>query len=420
MSTPAPTRARLTAPRPRGAPPGLLVAFAALAACGSDSGGGEPARAEASARDAVPADAAASDAAPADVGPDGPLSPDVAGPPEPASVSPTPIDRAVLRRFPAELQALAAAGLPSDAGGLIGRNRRWGAMYAARFQLGAGNALRISLAAERPREVSLAFAAIRAGLSEVGEDGYLPERLPESEFPGAVLSPADVASGGAFFLGDACLGLLALQASPDADTLVPPGERADIVSRAVRATGWLATQADLLQAADAAAPNRLFFDAVTFQACGALGATPAFTSLGEDFAARAYALFEPAGYFIEGGGHDTSYQAVAISQAVNFHLAGGADPGGARAQTLRTAAHWLAARIDAEGRLDSSGNTRTCGGGESFLGEAKLVSLPTVFSALAYVGVPPDDGALVDAAERVSTWVQSHPDTDPCWPAATP
>jgi hypothetical protein len=229
-----------------------------------------------------------------------------------------------------------------------------------------------------------------------------------------------VASGGAFFLGDACLGLLALEASPDADTVVPPAERAEVVSRAVRATGWLATQADLLRGADAAAPNRLLFDAVTFQACGVLGATPAWRSLGADFAARAFARFDPAGYFIEGGGHDTSYQAVGISQAVNFLLAGGADPDAATTQRLRTAAHWLAARIDAEGRLDSSGNTRTCGGGESFLGEAKIVSLPTVFSALAYVGVPPDDRPLLDAAARISAWVQTHPDTHPCWPAASP
>jgi hypothetical protein len=130
---------------------------AALVACDDAAGGRESAAVDAALADALPADAL-----PADALRDGRREEDFATVPGPASVSPTPVDRAVLQRFPAEFRALAAAGLPSDNGGLIGRNRRWGAMYAPRFQLGAGSALRISLAAERPREASLAFAAIRA------------------------------------------------------------------------------------------------------------------------------------------------------------------------------------------------------------------------------------------------------------------
>ena len=152
MSTLPPARLRLLSPIPGGVALGLRLMVAALVACDDAAGGRESAAVDAALADALPADALR----------DGRREEDFATVPGPASVSPTPVDRAVLQRFPAEFRALAAAGLPSDNGGLIGRNRRWGAMYAPRFQLGAGSALRISLAAERPREASLAFAAIRA------------------------------------------------------------------------------------------------------------------------------------------------------------------------------------------------------------------------------------------------------------------
>jgi hypothetical protein len=334
----------------------------------------------------------------------------------PAPVTPAALDEAVWRRFPEEMEALAGAGIPDDETGLLGRNRTWGAMYAPRFQMGAGGALRTALVAGRPREAALAFSAIRAGLTEVADDGYLPQRLPEAEFPGVVLSPADIASGGAFFLGDACLGLLALEARGDADDIMDAVSRQQVRERAVRAARWLLTQADLLVAADAEAPNRLLFDALAFQACGVLGTLPELVTRGETFARAAVARLDPAGFFVEGGGHDTSYQGVAVLLGVQYGLAGSPDTDGARGAALHRGARWLADRIDEAGRLDSSGNTRTCEGGESFLGEPKLVALPTVFAALAYVGVSAGDETLIAAAGRLAGWVRAHPDGDPCQP----
>ncbi len=135
------------------------------------------------------------------------------------------------------------------------------------------------------------------------------------------------------------------------------------------------------------------------------------------FVQRAMALQSPEGWFVEGDGWDTNYQAVALEIGADVHAL--LPEGGTRealGASLVAAARWLTARIDAEGRVDSRGNRRTCGGGESFLGTPKSLSLPSVLVGLGRVttSVGPVDGAE-SAVRRVSAWALRHPQSDPCF-----
>jgi endonuclease/exonuclease/phosphatase family metal-dependent hydrolase len=358
------------------------------------------------------------DGAPPDAGrPDaGPSVPDAAlldaAPPDatrPARPTLLASDRAVLEAFAEPAAALMAAGLPRDEDGLIGRNHTWGALFSPRFQVGAGLSLRLSLAAGRDAEARLAFHGIRAGAEVIDVEGRVPSRLPDEltgEYP---LSRADVASAAAFFLGDACLGMLALEEVPE---LIDEAQRAPVRAALSRGVTWLSGEAEVLQQADADAPNRLLFDALAFTACGGLAQRREVGVHAEAFVAAALAGLADDGHFVEGGGWDTSYQGVALQVAADLRLAGGdaAVPG--------SALDWLVERVGLDGRVDSVGNRRTCEGGESFLGVPKRLSVASVFRGLAWWGVLDDRARWRTAAGRVGGWALAHPDEDPCWPGA--
>ncbi len=82
---------------------------------------------------------------------------------------------------------------------------------------------------------------------------------------------------------------------------------------------------------------------------------------------------------------------------------------------IASAAGWLEKRIDNSGRVNSSGNKRTCEGGESFLGNPKKIALDDVFMSLAFLGIMKHDQKLLNAARRVSKWYTNNTGSDPCF-----
>jgi hypothetical protein len=320
-------------------------------------------------------------------------------------------DQRLTMRFPAEMAALGEGGANIDAEGLLNENRMWGGLYSPRFQMDSGTALRMGVVLENADMARAGFFAIDAASSAIGPDGEVVSRLPVDRFPGAKVSRADQASGAAFFLADACSGMLAAGSHLPDDITEEDWQR--VVSALGRATAWLDTQHSLLERVDANAPNRLFFDALAFQACGQLTGQP--TSRASRFVALALAKARADGVFEEGGGSDTTYQAVSVRVSLAVLLAGyeGADTE-ALWQANIAGAHWLAERVRADGSVDSSQNTRTCAGGETFMGREKKLSLKTVFQALAYSGALAEDDQLIESATRVSAWASSNPRSDSC------
>lgn len=328
----------------------------------------------------------------------------------------TGADRMIYDQYPAVLETIAQPGISRRPDGLIGRNAEWGALYAPRFQMGSGYAVRVALQADDVRMLDRAFRALQAGVEGISDDGEVLADVPAElkPSPDAQPSDADRASGAAFFLSDACTALLALRAMPQ--TSLDETVITQVEERLLLALDWLESYAEVLAQADRAAPNRLLFNALAFQACGALSDAPdAYHAVAQAFVGQALELLDTSGYFIEGGGWDTNYQAVALRVGNDLLLAGFDDPDGLLSDGLNRAAAWLADRIDRAGRVNSAGNERTCWGQETFLGAEKSLSLVDVFLGLSYRALDTDDTTFRAAAERVLTAYQANPRADPCY-----
>jgi hypothetical protein len=324
-------------------------------------------------------------------------------------------DRLIAERHPVEASAIAAPGAAVDDRGLIGRNREYGRLVSPRFQLGAGAALRIGLQAE-PQLAINGFRAIEAATLAVAPDGEVVSIEPPDAPIGVKLSAGDKASGAAFFMADACPALLALRASADAARIADTARQEQAIAAIGRGLHWLSAQADELEKVDRAAPNRLLYDALAYHSCAVLTDNRDARVLSERFVALALSQTRKDGVFVEKGGSDSSYQAVSLRLALDLLLTG---YDGADAEKLQAAWQsgtiWLGNRIMADGRIDSSANTRTCKGSESFLGVPKKVSPPGVFGALIYAGELIPSAGLVAAAGRLSKWARANPKVDPCF-----
>ncbi|MEM9069509.1 MAG: hypothetical protein AAGE52_13430 [Myxococcota bacterium] len=374
--------------------------IAALLLCACPSGGGTPDAASPDASRDAPADTT-SDREPTDAG-------DAGGNDIGATLRAR--DRAVASLLGSDVARQSTSnGVPVDDTGLIGRNREWGALFSPRFQLGAGPALRTAIALGDISRASAAFRAIEVAAETIEADGRVPSDVPPEVAMGMSLRPADVASGAAFFLGDACLGLLALNTADDADTIASEARRASVIDALGRGAGWLETQRDLLETVDARAPNRLFHDAVAFQACGVL-ANDAMLPVATDFANLARAQYDERGFFIEGGGFDTNYQAVNVVQATELRNAGFAD--GTLDTQIAEGLAWMIDRTSESGAIDSTGNARSCEGCEVFLpgDPPKEVGIVEWLRGLSYAAVLTGRDTT-SAIERFVGWVRSGPST---------
>lgn len=323
-------------------------------------------------------------------------------------------DGLIAARHPLEARAMAASGGAINANGLIGRNRQYGRLVSPRFQLGAGAALRLGLHLD-PTLASNGFRAIDVGAFAIATDGTVQSDVPPDAPAGTTLDRSDLASGAAFFMADACPALLALQAHPNADTIAEPRRREAAIAALGRGLNWLIARADDLERVDRAAPNRLLYDALAYHSCGVLTGNNAAQTHARGFVALALSQTRTDGVFVEKDGSDTSYQAVSVRLAADLLLTGYA---AADAQTLnnrwQAGAVWLGNRILADGRIDSSANTRTCQGGESFLGVEKTVSAPGVYGAMIYMAELASNDGLKRAAARLSAWAQANPNSDGC------
>lgn len=373
---------------------------------GTETDGSEPrppqdaGAVEVSASDAAPVDRGAADGGGGTVWAPGDVGSGIAA-----------ADKATFTRF-MELGSIAGSGVPPEGTPLIGRNRTWGDLYSPRFQVGAGFAVRIAAAAREGAALERAFSAVSVAVRDQNEDGSLPSSVPDSVGMGQQPGPADVASAVAFYLQDACPALLALAAVDPRGDFVALEARSDLEARLAAALGWLETQTDRLRQVDAQAPNRLLHNAVAFQSCAVLTQTSAGLGLAEAFVALALAFQNGDGVLEEAGGTDTSYQAVSLEQMIELLQAGYTDPDGALASALQAGLRWLEGRVTGDGRIDSTDNTRTCGGCEVFLpgDPPKQVSVSAVFRALAY-GSASQRRIEAAAADRFIAWLRTRPAT---------
>lgn len=300
------------------------------------------------------------------------------------------------------LAQLAAAEAP-DNEGAMGRNKD--GYFHVRFQMGIGSQADDAVARQDAASLQRAVLAMEYSFRHQLPDGNFSLDIPE-QLEGDMPTEGDLASGVAFFMSSLGTGLVTLDGSAwyQQPSNAAYRQRVEALREPVqRAAYWLASKRSVLEAADAYAPNRLFFDAVAFYSAGQWLKDDALTSIGLSFAKLALAQKHPDGYFIEGGGWDTSYQGVAIQVGLTLYsLLPEAETFKRNLwDQLSCAAEWQKQRVLPSGEISSEGNTRVYPGGELFLGEEKEMAWKSSVIAFHLSAYYTGKTAYADTAERI-------------------
>jgi len=233
------------------------------------------------------------------------------------------------------------------------------------------------------------WLAIDAAFREQSEDGGFSR-------PGA---PHGGPSAAAIWLAELNQAILVLRESELGSHY---RERIEaLVPKIRRAAQWLAQPRyqERLKREDADAPNRLLFDALAFGLSGVLTGDEELQQTGRRFVDLAMQKYRACdGVFLEKGGHDSSYQAVAALKLQIWTLY---FPDPKLAEAADRAVRWELGRVLPDGRIDVAGNTRTGLGQEKWMGRDKDVNRSEITLCLLYHYARTGDQASLSAARRI-------------------
>jgi len=295
-----------------------------------------------------------------------------------------------------------------DAEGALGRNKE--GYFHVRFQVNMTSLSDYVVESQRIDGLEYVVSTVAYAFNHQEADGgfelVIPAHLLNSSDYTAP-TEGDLASGTAFFASSLGITLLSLESSPwfvestETEALRTALRTYDPAIE--RTLDYLLTHADLLKQYDAQAPNRLLFDALAYYSLGKYLDRADAIVLAQEFMELALVQTDAAqGYFIEGGGWDSSYNGVAIKLAMELYLL--ADEAAIKsrlAEAFIRATAWQLSRIAGNGEVSTDGNTRVYAGGESFLGNEKGVDYVKVVRALYYFGYLTDHPEVVDLGDRV-------------------
>jgi len=278
-------------------------------------------------------------------------------------------------------------GARPDASGLVGHNRD--GFKSPEFQRGAMHFMIRSLMRNDRQGVETAWTAIDAAFAHQTENGGFSQH-------GAPLGGPSALALWLASLDEAMLLLRESQFEPDFRQRIE-----QLIPKIHRAARWLAQPRyqNRLKRDDAEAPNRLLFDALAYGLSGLLADDPELQSIGRRFVDLAMEQFRPCdGVFLEKGGHDSSYQAVAARNLMLWTLYFPDEKLGAQADQ---AARWLRDRVGPDGQVDVAGNTRTGLGQEQWMGRDKDVNLSEITLCLLWHHALTEQKSSLDAARRI-------------------
>ncbi len=289
--------------------------------------------------------------------------------------------------MPPELLRYTGGARP-DADGMVGYNQQ-GAFRSPEFQRGAMHYMVRAIVRNDPRCVEEGWRAIDATMREQTEEGGFSRK-------GA---PHGGPSAAAFWLADLSQAVLVLRESPMGPQYK---DRIDALTPKIRtAARWLAEPRyqDRLKTEDAEAPNRLLFDALAYGLSGVLAGDEELQETGRRFVDLAMTQYRPCdGAFLEKGGCDSSYQAVT---ALNLQIWALHFPDPKLEAAIDRAVRWEVGRVEADGRIDVTGNTRTGHGQEKWQGHEKGVNLSEITLCLLYYHARTGDQLSLAAARRI-------------------
>lgn len=335
------------------------------------------------------------------------------------------------RNFPLKAPTLVAAGLPvvpewdvinkidstiftrlannnqPDASGAMGSNKQ-GYMSVV-FQRNAIYPTTEGLLNSNSQHTANSIHGLEYAFDHQSSDGSFQTNSTNAK-------PGDVASAASFFYSELGHSLLLAQNSNWFQTSTQAADlrtRLDAVkNKAGSSLNWLISQTSTLSSYDGADTNRLFFDANAYYLTArALGRSDASQG-GRDFVQKALNNQLSAGYFLEKGGYDSSYQGVSLLRAIIFYM-NLEDSDTSLRQNLWSAivagVNWELTRVLPTGEVSTDGNTRVFPGGEQFLGQEKQVAYADLALALNYYSQISGDQTVKTVADNVSAhYAQAH------------
>ncbi len=287
-----------------------------------------------------------------------------------------------MTRLPENLLAFFAKAQVPDTKGAVGRNREQ--YIHARFQYRIHHLADYAVRKQNAEAARYFIQAVEYGFQHQLDDGGFELKIPD-DMKGKSATRGDLASGAAFFLASAGSGALSLRQSSwfqTSDETAPLRKRLDKFGEPMkRGAKFLSKEQETIAQYDATAPNRLMIDALAFQSLGVLFSDSDLIENADRFLARALEQQQEDGYFIEGGGFDSSYNGVSV--AVGYRLALFRPNDAALRDALEKAIRWQETRVLDTGEIITEGNSRVFDGGESFLGKEKTVDVSHTVEAFA-------------------------------------
>ena len=292
----------------------------------------------------------------------------------------------LLQKVPADLLRYTGGARP-NVDGMAGYNRD--GFKSPEFQCGAMHYLVRAVVRHDERCVGEGWSAIDAAFRYQNQHGgFGREGFPRGGVSAAALWLAE--------LDQAVLVLRESEFGPEYKRRIE-----QLVPKIRMAAQWLAQpnhQAQLKHN-DADAPNRLLFDALAYGLSGVLTRDDKLKRVGRQFVDLAMAQCRTSdGVFLEKGGHDSSYQAVAALKLQIWTLYFADEKLEA---VLDRAVRWELGRIGPDGRISVAGNTRTGLGQEQWMGHEKDVNPSEITLCFLYHYVRTGDKDALAAARRI-------------------
>lgn len=301
-----------------------------------------------------------------------------------------------------------------DQDGALSRNKE--EYFSVRFQMNMSKLTDLAIASERIDALREFRKALEYAFAHQNSNGSYQLKPPEEIINDPAIglpTKGDSVSAIAFFSYALSISFNSLYGSEwfinSNETSEIKGDIGSYRPDIERTLNYLMNHELILRQVDAEAPNRLLFDAIAFYGLGKYTGNTRAQSLGIEFLNMALNLTnEEEGYFVEGGGWDSSYNGVAIKLGLELYslLPANHPSKDLLGSRLVCATKWQETRILASGKISTEGNTRVYPGGESFLGNEKKVDVEKTVRAFYYFSVLADKKEYQALADRILDFYQ--------------
>jgi hypothetical protein len=279
-----------------------------------------------------------------------------------------------------------------DINGALSRNKN--GYFSVRFQMNMTKLSDLSIKANRIDALKEYLKTLEYSFSHQYSNGSYQLTIPEdlmNDLSINLPNKGDSVSAVAFFNYALAISLNSLHESKwynyDNEAVEIKNKIEAFLPNIQKTLNYLINNQSVLRQIDGQAPNRLFFDALAFYGLGKVVKNNKALTLATEFINLELNLVnKEQGFFIEGGGWDSSYNGVAIKLGLELYsMLPNSHPDKTKLEkALVCATLWQQSRILESGEISAEGNTRVYPGGESFLGNEKEVDVEKTIRAFYY------------------------------------